>query len=65
MVKFAYNNAKNSSTAHTFFELNCGYYLQLFYKKDIDPRSKSKSADELLIKLQELITVCLKNIHYA
>ena len=26
MAKFAYNNAKNASTSHTPFELNCGYY---------------------------------------
>ena len=34
-------------------------------RKDIDPCSKSKSIDELLAKLQELITVCRKNLHHA
>ena len=25
-IVFAYNNAKNASTSHTPFELNCGYH---------------------------------------
>ena len=37
----------------------------MFYKKNIDPRSKSKSADKLLAKLWELIIVCGKNLHHA
>ena len=36
MAKFAYNNAKNTSTSHTFFELNCGYYFCVFFEKNID-----------------------------
>ena len=31
MAEFAYNNAKNASTGHTPFELNCGYYFQVSY----------------------------------
>ena len=37
MAKFAYNNAKNASTGHTPFELNCGYHLQMSYKKKLTP----------------------------
>ncbi len=33
ITKFTYNNAKNTSTGYTPFELNCGYYLELFTKK--------------------------------
>ena len=58
MAEFAYNNAKNSSTGHMPFELNCGYHLCVFFEEDTDPRSQSKSADKLLAKLQDLITVC-------
>ncbi len=61
MAKFAYNNAKNASTGQTPFEPNCGYHFQTSYKKDINPRSQSKSADELLIKLKELMAICRKN----
>ena len=57
MAKFAYNNAKNASTSHTPFELNCGYHPQMSYKEDIDPRSQSKLADELSAKLRELMIV--------
>ena len=65
MAEFVYNNAKNASTGHTPFDLNCKYHLWVFYKEDIDPRSKSKSADKLSAELQELITVCCKNLHHA
>ena len=47
MAGFAYNNAKNASTGFTSFELNCGYYLWVSYKEDLDPRSKSRTAEEL------------------
>lgn len=50
-VEFAYNNAKNASTSHTLFELNCGYHLYVFYKKDVNPHSKLKLADKLLSEL--------------
>ena len=45
MAEFTYNNAKNASTGHTLFELNCGYYPYVFYKKNLDLRSKSKSTE--------------------
>ena len=51
MVEFAYNNAKNTSIGHTPFELNCGYHPYIFFKKDTDPRSRSKIAKKLLAKL--------------
>ena len=65
MAKFAYNKAKNVSTGHTPFELNCGYHPQMSYKEEVDSRSKSKSADRLSAELRELIIVCQKNLHHA
>ena len=65
MAKFVYNNAKNTSTGHTPFELNYGYHPWMSYKKDVDPRSQSKSADKLSTELRELMIVCQKNLHYA
>ena len=56
--KFVYNNAKNTSTGYTLFELNCGYHLCVSYKKNVAPKFKSKSAEELSNKLRELMTVC-------
>ena len=35
------------------------------YKEDINPYSKSKSADKLSAELQELITFCRKNLYHA
>ena len=51
IAEFAYNNAKNASTNHTPFELNCKYHSQISYEKDIDFRSKFKSTDKLLAEL--------------
>ena len=65
MAEFAYNNAKNASTGHTAFELNCGYHPQMSYEEEVDPRSKSKSADKLSAELRELMFVCRENLHHA
>ncbi len=47
MVKFIYNNTKNTSTGYTPFKLHYGYYPCVSYEKDIDLCSKSKSVDQL------------------
>ena len=60
MAEFAYNNAKNVSTGHKLFELNCGYHPQMSYKKEADSYSKSKSADKLSAELRELMIVWQK-----
>ena len=65
MAEFAYNNAKNASTGHTPFELNCGYHPRMSYEEDINPRSKSKSADDLSSELRDLMTVCRENLQHA
>ena len=65
MAEFAYNNAKNASTGHTPFELNCGYHPRMSYEEKVDPRSKSKSVDKLSAELRELIIVCQDNFHHA
>ena len=65
MAEFAYNNAKNASTGHMPFELNCDYHSRVFFKKDSDPCSQSKIANELSAELRELMAVCRENLHYA
>lgn len=62
MAEFTYNNAKNVSTGHTPFELNCGYHTLVCYKEDIDPRFGFLSADELSSELRELMIVCQDNL---
>ena len=57
MIEFAYNNAKNASTGHTLFELNCKYHPCVSYKEDLDPRSKLKIMEELFSELRNLIAV--------
>ena len=58
MVEFAYNNAKNASTGHRPFKLNCGYYLCVSFEENIGPCSQWKTADKLSTELRELMTVC-------
>ncbi len=65
MAEFAYNNAKNATTGHTPFELNCGFHPRASYEEDVDPRSKSKAADELATELRKLTTVCRENLQHA
>ena len=65
MAEFAYNNAKNASTGHIPFELNCGYHPRVSYEEDLDPRSKSKTAEELSSELRNLMAVCQQNLHHA
>ena len=65
MAEFAYNNAKNASTGHMPFKLNCGFHLRVFFKDDIVPCSRSCSADEMAKKLRELIDICQQNLLYA
>ena len=65
MAKIAYNNAKNVSTGHTSFELNCGYYSQMSYEEEVEHRSKSKLADKLSAELRELMFVYRENLDYT
>ncbi len=65
MAEFTYNNAKNTSTKHTLFELNCGYHPRVSFEEDVDPRSKSGSANELAEVLKELMEVCCQNLLHA
>ena len=65
VAKFAYNNAKCASTGYPSFMLNYRYHSRISYKEDVDPRSKSKTADELTKKLRNLMTAYRKNLQYA
>ncbi len=62
IAEFAYNNAKNASTGHTPFKLNYGYHPRVFFEEDVDPRSRSRSANELAKELRKLIEVCCQNL---
>ena len=65
MAEFAYNYAKNASTWHTPFELNCGYHPRISYEEDTDPRSRSKSAEELDVELKDLMAICKETLQHA
>ena len=65
IAEFTYNNAKNTSTGHMLFELNCSFYSQVFFKDDIDPHSRSCSANGLAKELRELMDICQQNLFHA
>ncbi len=65
MAEFAYNNAKNASTGHTTFELNCGYHPRVSFEEAVDRRSRSRSAIEMAEELRELMEVCCQNLLHA
>ena len=62
MAEFAYNNTKYASTEYTPFKLNCWYHPRVSYKEDVNPRSRSKAADELTEELRNLIDACRENL---
>ncbi len=65
MAEFAYNNIKNPSTSHIPFELNCGYHPKASFEENVEPRSRSRSADELAKMLRELIEFYCQNLLHA
>ncbi len=65
IAEFDYNNAKNTSTGHTLFELHFGYHPKVSFKKHVDPCLRSYSANELAEKLRELMAVYYQNLLHA
>lgn len=65
MIEFVYNNTKNASIDYIFIELNCKYYLFIFFKKDINFYSKSYSAKKQTKKLKNLISIYQQNPIYT
>ena len=51
IAKFIYNHAKNASSSFIFFELNCSYYQNTLYNKNINLNLKSKITNKLIAKL--------------
>ena len=58
MAEFVYNNAKNSSTSHTLFELNYNFHPEVSFEDNVNPRSRSCSANKLTKELRKLIDIC-------
>ena len=65
MAEFAYNNAKNISTDHITFKLNCSYHSYIPYEKNIDLCSWSETAEKLLVELPKLMSICHDNLYHA
>ena len=65
MAKFAYNTNKNTSTKYMFLELKCSYHRYVSFEKDTNLYFQSEMANKLSKKLQKLMIVCCKNLHYT
>ncbi len=65
MAEFAYNNAKNASTGYNPFKLNGSYHSRVSFEKNVDPRLKFRSTNELAEELKELINVCYQNLFHT
>ena len=65
MAEFVYNNSKNVSLGHTFFELNYSYHSCVFFKNKCNTCSRSSSAKRLAMELKKLMNVCCQNLLYA
>ena len=65
MAKFAYNNTIYASTGYMSFKLNCGYHQSVFYKENVNPRFRSKAANELTKELKNLMTTWRENLQHA
>ena len=65
MAELTYNNAKNASTGHISFGLNCGFHLRVFFENNINPHSRSCSANKLANELKKLMNICPQNLFHA
>lgn len=65
MATFAYNDPKIVNIGYMSFKLNCSYYPRVFFEKDVNPWSKLKLVDKLIIKLKKLITIYKKYLQYV
>lgn len=65
MAEFAYNNSKNASIVHMFFELKHGYNPYVFFEDEVDFYSKSCLANELTKKLRKLMLICQQNLFHS
>lgn len=65
MALFTYNNAKNISTGHTPFELNCRYHPRVFFENKTNPCSRSRFTNKLVKKLTKLIEIGYQNLLYV
>ena len=65
LAEFAYNNAKNASTGHTPFEHNCGFHPRVFFKNNVNPRSRSRFANKLAKELKKLMDIYQQNLLHA
>lgn len=62
ITEFTNNNAKNISNGHTLFKFNRSYLPCTSYEKNVDLYFQLKSADQLVNKPKELMTVWKKNL---
>ena len=65
LLRLPPSNRSADEDGYNPFELNCGYRPRVSYEEDIDPRSRSKAADELADELKNLMTACRENLRHG
>lgn len=60
-----YNNAINTSIYYMPFELNCNYYLHVFFEQDKNSCLSSKTANKLAQKLLKLLAFSCENLYHT
>lgn len=65
MAKFIYNNPNYVNTSHIVSELNCKYYLCVFFENKTNLCSKSCLAKELAKELRDLMLICQQNLFHT
>lgn len=65
IAKFIYNSVKNNSNRYISSKPNHNFYPYIWFKKNMNPLSKSKLVDQLANKIKFFISVYKKNFYYA
>ena len=65
IAEFAYNNAKNVNTGHTFFKFNCDFHPKISFKDNVNSRFRSHSVNKLAKELRKLMDIYQQNLLHA
>lgn len=65
MAKFIYNNYKNTSISHNFFEFNYSYNLYISFEDKVNPCLSSCLSHKLAKELRNLILIYQQNLFYT
>lgn len=65
MTNILYNNIKNISIGHMFFNLNCRYHSYISFKNDINLYPNFCLVKKLVKEFEDLMSIYYKNLFYT